>query len=259
MLSLEASLSKDDVAYEDVFIDRIKRYLKEIKEGDIILDAGCGTGRLLNRINHITEKHVLVGFDLSAENIKIAKAANKEIDFIVADIAAPPLMNKRVSMILVVRVFHHLLTIEENIHELLALLNPSGIMLIDDKISGNPLYRICELAYKLMPLKYKMKLRERGEHIDSFGRLPYKANHKPKEYINSIRHSERNIHIMEVEYYSFFLFLNILKYASYIFPQIYLIFTSPLLQKLYLVEKRFEPLWSAISVRIVVSLKQQKE
>ena len=159
MLSFETLLSKNDVANEDILLSRIKKHLKEIKEGGVILDAGCGTGRFLNRINSMTDKHVLVGFDLSAENIKIAKKAtsNKEINFIVADIVAPPLMKECVSMILVTNVFHHLRTIKESIHELLALLNPSGIMLIDDKISGNPLYTICELAYNLMPLKYKMK------------------------------------------------------------------------------------------------------
>jgi SAM-dependent methyltransferase len=260
MLSLEALLSKDDVANECILLSRIKKHLEEIKEGGVILDAGCGTGRLLNRINSMTDKTRLVGFDLSAENIKIAKkATNKEIDFIVADIAAPPLMRECVSMIVITNVFHHLRPIKESIHELLALLNPSGIMLIDDKISGNPLYSICELAYYLIPLKYKMKLKEKGEHVDSSGRLPYRSKHKLEEYIDSIECNQRVHTLTEVEYHSFFLFLNILKYVSYVFPWIRRIFAPAVLQKLYLFEKRIKPLWSAISIRLVVNLEQQKE
>jgi len=104
----------------------------------------------------------------------------------------------------------------------------------------------------------EIKGEERGEHIDSSGRLPTRSGHTPKEYIDSIRSWQRSTHLMNVEYHNFFLF-GILKYASYVFPQTYRIFTSPVRQKLYVIEKRIKPLWSAISIRIVVSLKQQKE
>jgi SAM-dependent methyltransferase len=58
--------------------------LKEVKDGEKILDAGCGNGRLLRALGEKKIKYV--GTDLSENLIKICQEKYPESDFSVADI-----------------------------------------------------------------------------------------------------------------------------------------------------------------------------
>ena len=238
---------------ERLLVHKVKKYLKKVRKGGIIIDAGCGTGAFMNQINHdmINTYHV-IGIDLSFESIKIAKQKNERANFIVCDIEALPLKDKTFDMIIIRNVLHHLLTLEP-LDNLIQLLNSNGIMLIDDKIRGNPLQEILTLAYPLMPYSFKMILREKGHHVDPYGHLPYIKGYGPKAYIKFINQYSNKLRIMEVEYHGFFLFLAVLGYLSYFFSGILNILTAPLLQKLYLLERCKLLRWSAISMTIVVA------
>ena len=208
----------------------------------------------MNQINHHTmNTYHMIGIDLSFESIKIAKQKNEGANFIVCDIEAPPFKNKSLDMIIVRNVLHHLPNSKKVIDNLIALLNPKGIMIIDDKISGNPFCKILDLVYNLMPYHFKRTLREKGEHIDLSGRLPYRAMRRPKYILNLFKRSPRGLCIKEVEYHGFFLFLAVLSYLSYFFPQVLSFFTPQFYQKLYSIERRKPLRWSAISMTIVVA------
>ena len=155
-------------------------------------------------------------------------------------------------MIIMRNVLHHLLTLE-SVDNLIRLLNSRGIMLIDDKIRGNPLPEILTLAYPLIPYSFKMILREKGHHIDSYGHLPYISRYSPKVYVKLVKQYSNKLRIIEVEYHGFFLFLAVLEYLYYFFPRILNILTAPFLQKLYLLERRKLLRWSAVSMIIVAA------
>ena len=67
---LELLLPKD----ERLIIRKVKKYLKKIRKGGVIIDVGCGTGSFMNQINHhIINTYHMIGIDYSFESIKIAK------------------------------------------------------------------------------------------------------------------------------------------------------------------------------------------
>jgi SAM-dependent methyltransferase len=82
----------------DAFIDKNKgfhaedyRYLRFlIPEGATVLDAGCGTGRLLAALKPSRG----VGVDLSPKMVEVARHAHPDLEFIVGDIESPGMMKQ---------------------------------------------------------------------------------------------------------------------------------------------------------------------
>ena len=62
----------------------IKPFLKYIKLGDKVLDAGCGNARLYRELKN--KKIDYLGIDFSRELLKIAKKENSQADFKYGDI-----------------------------------------------------------------------------------------------------------------------------------------------------------------------------
>jgi len=78
----------------EVAPDRVKQFLEEetgfvlkrIGENDIVLDLGCGYGRVSTRL--IEKAKQVVGIDISEENIRLAKEQNncsRPVDYFVMD------------------------------------------------------------------------------------------------------------------------------------------------------------------------------
>lgn len=237
---------------EQLFVQKVTNYVRKVRKGGIIIDAGCGTGTFMNKINHhMVNTYHMIGIDLSSESVKIGKQKNKNVDFIVCDIDALPLRDKVSDMIIIRNVLHHLSSLKP-MRNLIQLLNSNGVMLIDDKIQGNPLQKICTSVYPLMPYSFKIALKEKGQHIDPCGHLPPIASYSPKTYIEFIKQYSDRFSIIEVGYHGFFLFLAVLEYLSLLFPKVSSILPPPLLQKLYSLERHELLKWSAISITIVV-------
>ena len=170
-----------------IFVQKVTNYCKKIKRGGVIIDVGCGSGALLNEINqHLSDMHYLIGIDISSKSVKLAKQKNKAADFIVCDIDALPLQDKTSSMIIVWNVLHHLPNLE-SLNKLIRVLDSSGYLIVDDKINGNPINEILISLYPLYPHKFRMILKERGNHIDSRGNLPPIKRYSPQTYLKTIQ------------------------------------------------------------------------
>jgi SAM-dependent methyltransferase len=231
-------------------VRKVTSYIKKVRKAGVIIDVGCGTGSLLNGLNHhVLNSYHVIGIDISAESVKIAKQKNEDADFIVCDIDALPLRDKVCDMAIIRNLLHHLSTLKP-LSNIIGLLNSNGLLLIDDKISGNPLLEILTLAYPLIPYNFKMILREDGAHIDRYGNLPPITLHSPKAYVNFIKQYSDKLAIVEVRYHGFFLILGALEYLSRFFPRI-LNIRIPI-YKLYSLERRKILRWSAVSMTIVM-------
>lgn len=233
-----------------LFVQKVMSYIEKVGKGGVIIDVGCGTGTLLNEINHhALNSYYMIGIDISSESVKMAKQKNEAADFIVCDIDALPLRDKASDIVIIRNVLHHLSTLKP-LGNLVRLLNSNGFMLIDDKIRGNPFQEILVFMYPFMPHSFKMILKEKDNHIDRHGHLPPMKRYSPQAYMKFIKQYSNKLRIVEVGYHGFFLFLGVLEYLSYFFPRV-LNIQIPF-YKLYLLERRKILRWSAISMTIVV-------
>ena len=236
---------------EHVFVQKIVRFVKKVKNGGFIIDAGCGTGTLLNKVKQNVldiYNYNLIGIDISAQSLKIAKKDNAAADFIVCDMDALPLRDKSCDLIIIRNVLHHLTTLAP-LDNLIRLLDSDGFLLIDDKIKGNPIQDILSYVFPLMPFSFKMILREKDDHMDKFGRLPPIIKRRPGAYLNFIDSHSGDLHVLEIDYHGFFLFLNIYESLSFIFPSLSRIQIP--IYGLYSLEKSNLLRWSAISMTII--------
>ena len=229
---------------------RLRIYVEKVRKGGIIIDVGCGTGSFMHEITKgLTNDSLIVGLDISAKSVKIAKQKIKYAEFIVCDVDALPIKAKVCDMVVLRNVLHHLSTLNP-LDNVIGLLNSNGFLLIDDKISGNPLQRILISAYHLIPYNLKMILREYAGHIDQCGNLPPISYRSPQEYVNFIKRHSTELTMLELEYHGFFLFLNILSFIRQLLPLLSNIRIP--LYAVYSLERSKILRWSAVSVTIIV-------
>ena len=79
----EIAASFDSTRKKEIW-PQIRKFAAEVKDGDGVLDAGCGNGRMLEALKN---KHVkYLGLDNSSELIKAARLNYPQYEFRVADI-----------------------------------------------------------------------------------------------------------------------------------------------------------------------------
>ena len=85
-----------DLAYEAP-LDRamIAEVVRELPEGASVLDAGCGTGRLLAHLRAERPSLHLVGVDLSEGMLEQASRVASDVELVGADLAALPFADAR--------------------------------------------------------------------------------------------------------------------------------------------------------------------
>jgi len=111
----------------------IKPFLKFIKPGDKVLDAGCGNGRLFRALKR--KKVNYLGIDFSKELLKIAKKENPRGNFKYGDLTKTKTWEnlKNFDACCCIAVFHHLpspksqLKLLEHIRR---ALRPNGVLII---------------------------------------------------------------------------------------------------------------------------------
>lgn len=140
-----ASYYEDNDYYEifsiaEDYDGHVKDYLKSLGRYDVILDAGCGTGKYLNTLESISNKYI--GIDLSSE--QLAKAKNKitknNSTLINANLTSIPLPDKSVDLIVscwVLGTITDEITRKKALDELRRVLKDNGkIILVENDKDG---------------------------------------------------------------------------------------------------------------------------
>lgn len=111
--------------------DELKHFMEYIKDGDRVLDVGCGNGRLYQAFKDLQVSYV--GVDLSEELIKIAQEKVPEGEFHVTDMTHLPFEDNSFDNVFSIAAFHHLPSVEMRetcLSEMARVLKPSGHLLM---------------------------------------------------------------------------------------------------------------------------------
>lgn len=98
------------------------------REGETILDAGCGTGLLLQRIAACAPGVHLVGVDLTLAMIR--QADSKSSDLMVGDVCRLPLADGSLDAVVMASVLQYLPSLDRALSEAARVLRPGGRLVI---------------------------------------------------------------------------------------------------------------------------------
>lgn len=125
-------------ALADSYEQRWQRYLDvstvhtldalDPREGETILDAGCGTGLLLRRIAACAPSAHLVGVDLALAMIR--QADSKSSDRMVGDVCRLPLADGSLDAVVMASVLQYLPSLDRALSEAARVLRPGGRLVI---------------------------------------------------------------------------------------------------------------------------------
>lgn len=102
-----------------------------LREGDRVLDAGCGTGRALPPLRAaVGPSGVVVGADLTPAMLEAAVRAGRDRDgqLLLADVAALPLRSESLDAVFGAGLVSHLPHPAENLRELARVVRPGGTL-----------------------------------------------------------------------------------------------------------------------------------
>lgn len=103
----------------------------ELREGDRVLDAGCGTGRALTPLRAaVGPSGVVVGADLTPAMLEAAERAGRDRDgqLLLADVAMLPLRSRSLDAVFAAGLIAHLPNPGENLRELARVVRPGGTL-----------------------------------------------------------------------------------------------------------------------------------
>ena len=103
----------------------------EVRDGDAVLDVGCGTGSVLFFIGR-QRKIRGFGLDASENMIRLAQEKNPGFDFITGDCAALPYADESMDVVMACMAYHHFPDQEQFRKEVLRVLKPGGSLYISD-------------------------------------------------------------------------------------------------------------------------------
>ncbi|WP_454315644.1 class I SAM-dependent methyltransferase [Streptomyces phaeoluteigriseus] len=102
-----------------------------LREGDRVLDAGCGTGRALPPLRRsVGASGVVVGADLTPAMLEAAVRAGRDRDgrLLLADVAALPLRSGSLDAVFAAGLVAHLPDPAQNLGELARVVRPGGLL-----------------------------------------------------------------------------------------------------------------------------------
>lgn len=102
-----------------------------LREGDHVLDAGCGTGRALTPLRGaVGPSGVVLGADLTPAMLQAAVRAGRDRDgqLLLADVAALPLRSESLDAVFGAGLISHLPHPAENLRELARVVRPAGVL-----------------------------------------------------------------------------------------------------------------------------------
>lgn len=111
------------------YADLIKEL--DIKDGDCILDVGCGTGNVLAFVSK-QKKINGFGIDVSPKMITIAQDKNPDFEFVTGDSGNLPYTDESMDVVMACMAYHHFPDQEKFRKEALRVLKPGGALYISD-------------------------------------------------------------------------------------------------------------------------------
>lgn len=118
------------------FFDRVQRIVLKLAQDEnnskVILDVGCGTGRLLRKAKLQWPEAQLIGVDAAEKMIEQAKQFFPQAEFHVAMAEALPLPDASVDLAFSTLSFHHWANKGKGISEIARVLRPQGKFLLAD-------------------------------------------------------------------------------------------------------------------------------
>lgn len=145
------SSTYDDSALQRVFFDRVHarvaRELESVLRGTaapVVVDVGCGTGRLLARLRAALPAAKLIGVDAAAGMIDVAsrKPELQGVRLSVAAVEALPLEDASCDVVVSTVSFHHWSDQAAGLAEVARVLRPGGRLLLVDAYVRGPLRRV---------------------------------------------------------------------------------------------------------------------
>ena len=116
-----------DVTRKKYIWPELAKVLSGLKDGDSLLDVGCGNGRLIENLGNKNISYL--GVDNSEELIKLAKINYPEQNFKVLDILKLETLTQKFDLVISVAVLHHLPSQElrlEALKKLKSVTTPGG-------------------------------------------------------------------------------------------------------------------------------------
>jgi len=142
------SSTYDESTLQRLFFDRVHaRVARELRAAlrgvaaPVVLDAGCGTGRLLARLRAAMPEATLVGVDAAAGMIDVAarKPELQGVRLSVAAVEALPLEDASCDAVVSTVSFHHWTDQAAGLREVARVLRPGGALLLVDIYARGPL------------------------------------------------------------------------------------------------------------------------
>ncbi|MEU6531293.1 class I SAM-dependent methyltransferase [Streptomyces sp. NPDC046928] len=102
-----------------------------LRDGDRVLDAGCGTGRALPPLRAaVGASGVVLGVDLTPAMLEAARRAGRDLDgrLLLADVAALPLRPGSVDAVFAAGLIAHLPHPAEDLREVARVVRPGGTL-----------------------------------------------------------------------------------------------------------------------------------
>jgi demethylmenaquinone methyltransferase/2-methoxy-6-polyprenyl-1,4-benzoquinol methylase len=127
--------------------------LLPLKPGDLVLDAGCGTGVLVPFIlERITPKGTLWELDFSGKMIEVNRSrhAHDNIRFIVADVESAPLDGASCDAVICFSCFPHLHDKHKAMATLSRILKPNGVFAVSHFDSSQGINKHHETCHAVM-------------------------------------------------------------------------------------------------------------
>jgi ubiquinone/menaquinone biosynthesis C-methylase UbiE len=156
---------------DDLEVDLVRRYAR----GATVLEAGCGTGLLLERVTRFAGE--AWGFDLSAG--MLGKARERNLQVVQASVTSIPFPDERFDVVYSFKVLAHVEPIREALAEMSRVTRRGGYMLLE-------FYNTTSLRYLIKRLKPAHKISERTTDEAVFTR--YDSLQTLKSYLPSDCH-----------------------------------------------------------------------
>ena len=136
---------------------------------DIILDAGCGGGRTINKLATMASAGKVFGIDFSAESVAVSQKTNADfiragrVEIREASVSQLPFTDNFFDLITAVETHFWWPDPPKDVRELTRTLKPGGTLILIAEIYRGSTSKIAELAEKRLP-KIGMKLMTADQH-----------------------------------------------------------------------------------------------